>query len=228
MQEKSQNSKDTPRSLEHQNQMEYLRKKGVGKIRLLASIGILLFTIVLWGWLISGKLEAREIISQSMVPTFNIGDRIIIDELDDASELKRGDIVITDPLEHDHLPMIKRVVGIPGDFIIRKNDKVFVNHEPTEKELRDAGITDVQLDIKSYLPNNMFFLLGDNPEESMDSRYFGPISGRHIIGKAVFKYYPISEAGWIKTEEIPTNEVERQKFEEKYKQVIEERIPETY
>ena len=154
-----------------------------------------------------------------MFPNINIDDRVLVvkDEFINY-EYNLGDIVVfyapqsAIPLSTDLLisnfkiwnltsqnqvnyqgtVYIKRIVGTPGDKVnIESNGSIFVNDIELEiKNVNNTYSGDI-FDIK--LSENEYFLVGDNRENSFDSRMFGPISSNRIIGKAYFKIYPFSE-----------------------------------
>ena len=154
-----------------------------------------------------------------MFPNINVDDRVLVvkDEIIDY-EYNLGDIVVfyapqsSIPLSTDLLisnlkiwnlinqnevddqgtVYIKRIVGTPGDQVnIETDGSIYVNDiELIIKNVNNTNNGDI-FDIK--LSENEYFLLGDNRENSSDSRMFGPISSDRIIGKAHFKIYPFSE-----------------------------------
>ena len=153
-----------------------------------------------------------------MFPNINIDDRVLVvkDEIINY-EYNLGDIVVfyapqsSIPLSTDLLisnlkiwnlitqnevndqatVYIKRIVGTPGDQInIESNGSIFVNDIELEIKNVNTNSGDI-FEIK--LSDNEYFLVGDNRDNSFDSRMFGPISSDSIIGKAYFKIYPFSE-----------------------------------
>ena len=87
---------------------------------------------------------------------------------------------------------IKRIVGTPGDQVnIQSNGSIFVND--IELEIKNVNKTNNGDTFDIKLSENEYFLVGDNRENSFDSRMFGPILRDRIIGKAYFKIYPFSE-----------------------------------
>jgi len=153
-----------------------------------------------------------------MFPNINIDDRVLVvkDEIINY-EYNLGDIVVfyapqsSIPLSTDLLisnlkiwnlitqnevndqatVYIKRIVGTPGDQInIESNGSIFVNDIELEIKNVNTNSGDI-FEIK--LSDNEYFLVGDNRENSFDSRMFGSISSDRIIGKAYFKIYPFSE-----------------------------------
>lgn len=140
--------------------------------------------------------EARYIPSESMLPTLEVNDRLIIEKLSyDFGKPQRGDIVVFYPPEslNQKDAFIKRVIGLPGDVIEVKDDQVYLNGEPqTETYIAappDYDFGPVTVPAESYL------VLGDNRNKSFDSHYWGFVSEDHVIGRAVFRFWPPSRLG---------------------------------
>ncbi|MHB1420549.1 MAG: signal peptidase I [Bacillota bacterium] len=142
--------------------------------------------------------EARWIPSGSMEPTLDIGDRIIIDKIFFKQiGLHRQDIIVFDapfPVE-EKKALIKRIIGLPGDVVQVKNGQVIVNGqaliEPYELEKPAADYGPVTV------PEDMLFVMGDNRNNSADSRIWGYLPEKNIIGRAFVKYYPINHMSLI-------------------------------
>lgn len=123
---------------------------------------------------------------------------------------KRGDIIIFNECglanygdTQDCKQLVKRVIGLPGDHIVIKNDVITVYDKQypdgfqPDKTLpygKDGHIppTDNNLDVT--LNNHQLFVCGDNRGDSLDSRIFGPINTSQVIGKLVARIFPISRA----------------------------------
>lgn len=96
---------------------------------------------------------------------------------------------------------IKRVIGLPGDYIEIKNESVYVNGEQIKEDYLDAGtVTDSAngLFTDIVVPDGYVYVLGDNREVSCDSRLFGCIPVEKIEGKAVFRFWPLKKIGTLK------------------------------
>ena len=145
--------------------------------------------------------EARLIPSESMLPTLKIGDRLIVDklfyEINGSKDIQRGDILVFDPppaaKSRNDIPFIKRVIGLPGETISMKKGTVYINGEP----LNEPYISEKPVGSFNpfVIPDGTIFLMGDNRNNSNDSRFWGPLPLRNIIGVAEFRYYPLNDMG---------------------------------
>ena len=135
----------------------------------------------------------------SMVPTFKSNDYLIIDELSYLlHKPQRGDIIIF------HYPLdpstyfIKRLIGLPGDTVIVSNGSVFVQSgNLKERLLTEPYIRAEYPKIESgttTLGADEYFVLGDNRNSSYDSRVWGPVPGRYIVGRVLVRIFPFSRA----------------------------------
>ena len=109
-----------------------------------------------------------------------------------VSNLKIWNLITQSEVNDQATVYIKRIIGTPGDLInIESNGSIFVND--IELEIQDVKNTNNGDIFEIKLSDNEYFLVGDNRENSFDSRMFGPISSDRIIGKAYLKIYPFSE-----------------------------------
>jgi signal peptidase I len=128
------------------------------------------------------------------IPGVDISDHIVTP----FGAVERGDIVVFNP-PNDDKPYIKRIIGLPGDVITFANDHVYVNGY----EVQEAHIVDPtrcptsSCRVPVTVPEGHVYVMGDNRDNSDDSRYFGPIEIDSIIGKAVVTYWPLSEIGRV-------------------------------
>ncbi len=135
--------------------------------------------------------------SESMVPTLEVWDRVLINKLAyDLDEPERGDIVLFRSPEGGEDPLIKRVVGLPGDTIEVRHDRLFLNGEPQ----REPYVNDEYLKLQTSfgpleVPADHVFVMGDNRGNSQDSRVFGPVPEENLIGEALFRFWPPGRAG---------------------------------
>jgi signal peptidase I len=153
--------------------------------------------------------EANYIPSPSMEPTLLVSDRIIVDKLSALwRPLQRGDIVVFFPpvAGEENRRWIKRVIGLPGDTIDISNGIVYINgqrlEEPYIKSTPPYSVRPVTLktdDPATKANEAEYYLLGDNRMNSRDSHRWGPCTRDRIIGRAVFRYWPILKMGLLET-----------------------------
>lgn len=145
--------------------------------------------------------EARWIPSESMVPTLKINDKLIVDKLSyHFTNPQRGDIVVFSPTdeikkENPNLKdaFIKRVIGLPGDKVEVKGDRVYINDRPLqERYIEDAPHYQFA---PVVVPPDSYLVLGDNRNNSYDSHYWGFVPRDHIIGRAIVRFWPPDRIG---------------------------------
>ena len=114
---------------------------------------------------------------------------------------RRGDIIVFNPpVSNPNKPYIKRVIGLAGDRITFHDGYVYVNGQKLNEPYIKGPITDCSSPTQYCdltVPPGDVFVLGDNRENSSDSRYFGPVSIDSIIGKAWITYWPLGDAGLV-------------------------------
>jgi signal peptidase I len=131
--------------------------------------------------------------SESMVPTLNVGDKLMVTRVYDTSKIERGDIIVFYSDELNEI-LIKRVIGLPGDYIKIHEGIVNINGEDIKEDyIKNNEEFDGTFDV----PNNKFFFLGDNRNRSNDARrWINPyIDASKIQGKARIKFYPFKDFG---------------------------------
>ena len=142
--------------------------------------------------------EANYIPTSSMVPTLEENDRIIVDKISlRFSDLNRGDIVIFyPPGDSRHVRFIKRLIALPGETVeIRRGMGVFINGKLLDEPYIYA-LPNYDYGPK-VVPGGHFFFLGDNRTESQDSHVWGMCPHENIIGRALFRWWPVNRIGTI-------------------------------
>lgn len=115
----------------------------------------------------------------SMLPEFKDGQLLLINKC--YSSLERGDVII---FKHDGSFLIKRVIGLPGETVQIIDNDIYVNDEKIN-DFVSVNMNDIGLASDPVcLENDQFFVLGDNRNNSMDSRIFGAITQQQIAGVA--------------------------------------------
>jgi len=140
--------------------------------------------------------------SGSMKPTLQINDRLIVSKLSyDFTNPQRGDVVVFTPpdavLKEEHEdpsdPFIKRVIGLPGDKVEVKSGLVYVNNCPL-RENYIAAKPDYSYGPVT-VPRASYLVLGDNRNNSYDGHYWGFVPRNRIIGKAIYRFWPLNRTG---------------------------------
>lgn len=133
----------------------------------------------------------------SMVPTLNDGDYMILNEIGyRMNGLKRFDIVVAN-INGEML--IKRVIGLPGEKVEYAYNKLYVNGENVIENFKHDDTDDFsfsELDAE-VVPENHYFLVGDNRGNSKDSRIIGFVPANKIMGKANFVIFPFNKIGAV-------------------------------
>ncbi len=125
----------------------------------------------------------------SMDPTLNDKDIMLLDEISYRfSDIERFDIVVVK--EEDEY-LIKRVIGLPGETVEYKNDKLYIDGKYVKEDFKHKET----FDFSTTLGKDEYFIMGDNRTNSTDSRVFGPISRDKVMGKTSLTILPISRFG---------------------------------
>lgn len=114
-----------------------------------------------------------------------------------STSIKRFDIVV---IKNDNEEIIKRIIGMPGEHIAYKNNKLYVNDKLMETNFNYRDTNDFNLEeicSCTSIPEGKYLVLGDNRPISKDSRIIGLVDEKDILGKAVYRIWPISKFGDI-------------------------------
>lgn len=143
-------------------------------------------------------VEAFVIPSESMVPTLMVGDRVLANKfIYDFTDPEKGDVAVFRSVEVEGEDLIKRVVGTPGDTVEVREGKLYVNGEPQNEPYikKDGGISPPQQEFT--VPEDSFFVMGDNRSNSRDSRFFGPVPEENLEGEAFVTFWPPGRLGTL-------------------------------
>ena len=159
--------------------------------------------------------------SESMEPTLDVGERVLVSRVNyHVSDPDRGDIVVFHPPagadgnrcgashppdqpcprptpDRSSLNFIKRIVAIPGDTLAIRDGHAVVNGRVQKESFTRPcqGIGQCTYPQPIKVPPDHFFMMGDNRGESDDSRFWGPVPRKWIIGQAFFTYWPVKRIG---------------------------------
>jgi len=162
-------------------------------------------------------VQAYEIPSGSMLNTLQVGDHILVNKfvygikvpLTDkfvfhGREPKRGDVVVFDPPFESAHDFVKRVIGVGGDTIQIVNKRILVNGQPLEESytrfidrvILPAGVQPRDNLGPLVVPPGKLFVMGDNRDESYDSRYWGFVDRTRVRGKAFIIHWSWKTQGF--------------------------------
>ncbi len=137
----------------------------------------------------------------SMQPNLHTGERLIAEKFSyDFGQVERGDIVVLTSPQRADIDLVKRVIGLSGEDIKIEGGQIFINGQALDEPYVN---TPTSVTVGNFLregedfqiPIGEYFVLGDNRDNSSDSRTFGPVSRSNIQGKVVFRYWPYNEFG---------------------------------
>ena len=154
-------------------------------------------------------IEPRWIPSGSMLPTLQIQDKILVEKLtpkltskSNLSNLKNKIIVFNVPEQlinagyESNIALIKRVIGVPGDKIEVKEGNLYLNDIVQNNYNSDRNIN--YSTGPHIVPEKSLWVMGDNRNNSMDSHIWGFLPYEKVIGKAIFRYWPLNNFGPIR------------------------------
>jgi signal peptidase I len=148
--------------------------------------------------------EPRYIPSESMFPTLHTDDRIVVEKVSyHLHPPVTGDIIVFQPSPElqrrgyaQDQAFIKRIIGKPKDVVSVDHGQVYLNGQPlTEDYIAEPPNQPFS---PVTVPPGEFFVMGDNRNDSNDSRYWGFLPEKNIIGRAVFRFWPLDRIGLIK------------------------------
>jgi signal peptidase I len=142
--------------------------------------------------LIKSSTAAYGIPTRSMEPTIKVGEKLIADgKLYKKMLPQRGDLLIFQYPKNESSPMIKRLIGLPGEKVEIKGRTVYINDQPLEENYKQhIDPASINEHYGPYLiPQGKYFVMGDNRDNSMDSRFWGYIRRDQLLGQARYLYW---------------------------------------
>ncbi|HKW02062.1 MAG TPA: signal peptidase I [Vicinamibacterales bacterium] len=162
--------------------------------------------------------QAFQIPTGSMEPNLMVGDHLIVNKMIFAPtvtgierailpdrEIRRGDIIVFKYPKSPDRDFIKRVIGLPGDRLELHRKQVYINGQPIDQPYAHfiqppstSGPPKVDDVTEEYgpvtVPSGQYFMMGDNRDNSEDSRYWGFMPANYVRGKALFIYFSIDQS----------------------------------
>jgi len=161
-------------------------------------------------------VQAFKIPSGSMIPTFKIGDRIFVNKfiygaripfsdlrLPAVRQPRRGDIIVFISTEDGKKDFVKRLIAVEGETVEIKDGKIYVDgklaEEPAIRSVYYYNAGDYGKEGQATkVPRDSYFALGDNSASSRDSRYWGFVPKKNLLGKVIFIYWPLDRMRVVK------------------------------
>ena len=156
----------------------------------------LIIVVIIILFLILYVVSVTQVVGSSMYPTLEDGEVLILNKFQYRFfDIKRGDIVSLDYEDTKYL--IKRIIGLPGETVKIVDNELYINDKIYEEEYLsddlqydEFSLTDLGY---SKIPENMYLVLGDNRENSLDSREIGLIKKEDINGKISLRFWPLNK-----------------------------------
>jgi signal peptidase I len=153
-------------------------------IAVLISVGLNLFVV-----------QVTEVRQRSMESTLDHGDRVLVSKVDyRLHPAERGDIVVFHPPTDTSIPFVKRVIAVGGDTIEIRDGKVFVNGTQLDEPYVIGATQGRSIRYPHQVPPGSVFVMGDNRTVSGDSREWGAVREKDIIGKVILRFWPLNKA----------------------------------
>jgi len=171
-------------------------------LRLARDIFLILVVFILFGVF---AVQPVVVEGTSMVPQLNDGERLLVNKLVyykfkniTWGHIDRGDIVVFWYPGNPDKSYVKRVIGLPGETVEVRTGKVYINgielKEPYLDTIHNQNLRD---NLIKAVDQHYYFVMGDNRDNSSDSRVWGLVPEKYIYGKAFFRYWKPSSAGFL-------------------------------
>jgi signal peptidase I len=155
-------------------------------------------------------VQAFKIPSGSMIPTFKIGDRIFVNKFlygakvpftdfrfPSVREPKRGDIIVFISPEDGKKDFVKRLIAVGGETVEIRDRRIYINGKVVDEPVSVRAVDYInegpygQEGQVVKVPKDSYYALGDNTSSSRDSRYWGFVPKKNVLGKVIFIYWPL-------------------------------------
>jgi signal peptidase I len=188
-------------------------------LKLLRDVFLIIVVFILFGVFVAQPVVVE---GTSMVPQLHDGERLLVNKLiyykfESVSwgHLERGDIVVFWFPNDPDKSYVKRVIGLPGEIVEIRSGRVYIDGQELSESYLD---TEHNKSMPSFPSRKVephhYFVMGDNRDNSSDSRYWGLVPEKYIYGKAFFRYWQPSSMGFL---EHGTYNIEPQKETDDYR-----------
>jgi signal peptidase I len=171
--------------------------RGIGRTAV-EWVGLVVLALVIALLIKTFLFQAFYIPSESMVPTLKVHDRVLVNKLSyKLHPVHRGDIIVfkapphADPGIDD---LVKRVIGLPGDSVSGRGGHVYINNKLLAENYLPAGTFTSDFEAR-VIPKDSYWVMGDNRGNSKDSRSFGFITKKQIVGRVFLRIWPLNRLG---------------------------------
>ncbi len=168
-------------------------RRPISIVRWVISVIILIPTLLVWSFFLTGHWKSFKVISRSMEPTLLVDDYLLMRHQKDFPLLDNKVVVLADP-SGGKLAMVKRIVATANSTVRLSNGRIYLDGSKTPlpgERVEDTPNHEWKLD------QNQIFVLGDNRNNSQDSFDFGPLLRTDIMGVITYRYYPLVRAGVV-------------------------------
>ena len=164
--------------------------------------GYVVFVVLFTYIIVTYVGQRTEVVGSSMYPTLHDGDNLLVDKISYRfTDIERFDIIVFEYQHEENVYYIKRIIGLPGETVQITDGNIYINGEILEEDygyevMESAGLAAEPV----TLGENEYFVLGDNRNDSTDSRdpRVGNITRDIIVGKAFVRIYPFDAIGFLK------------------------------
>jgi signal peptidase I len=153
----------------------------------------LILALIIRTWIV----QTSEVISGSMIPTIEIGDRVLVNKfIFNFRAPQRGEVILFKYPKDPSKDFVKRVMGLPGETLQLKDGQLYINDKMVPQSR--YGIRNDFANFGPYkVPAGSYFMLGDNRANSADSRVWGIVPKENLIGLAFVTFWPPPQFRWL-------------------------------
>ncbi len=163
----------------------------------------LIFALMIAALVVVFAVQPVKVEGTSMLPRLQDGERIFVNKLIyyGLPPLERGDIVVFWYPDDPSKSFIKRIIGLPGEVVQVRAGHIYINDRELVEPYIDPARNVAQMTLAPVtIKQHYYFVMGDNRDNSSDSRSWGLVPEKYIYGKALFRYWPLKDASVIRHE----------------------------